>query len=99
MTRRDPVTPRLRLAVLERDRECLAKRFDDGRCWGRLTIEHVKRDYRLGVRAESDLAHLVTLCEGHTENGRRAGRQWNTAKENRARMRAYLAERYPEVWA
>ena len=32
-------------------------------CWGRLRLEHVKSEPRMGVRAESDMAHLVTLPE------------------------------------
>ena len=59
-----------------------------GPCWGRLTLDHVKDEQRMGKRAESDPYHLVTLCEGHTENGARAGYQWNTA--NRPLLRWYL---------
>jgi hypothetical protein len=44
----------------------------------------------MGVRAKSDSAHLVSLCQGHTEDGRKAGYQWNTAKANRAKVREYL---------
>jgi len=44
----------------------------------------------MGKRAESDPAHLVTLCQGHTEDGRKAGYQWNTTKENREKIREYL---------
>lgn len=61
-----------------------------GKCRGRWTIEHVKDEPRLGVRAKSDPAHLISLCEGHTENGMKAGHQWNTA--NRPALRAYLRE-------
>lgn len=91
--RRDPVTPAVRLAVLERDSGCraplLGGSFLD--CWGRLTLEHVKDDLRMGVRAPSDPAHLVTLCEGHTEPGMRAGYSWNLDKRNREKVRDYLA--------
>jgi hypothetical protein len=59
-------------------------------CFGRLTLEHVKSELRMGVRAPSDMAHLVTLCQGHTEDGRRAGYQFNTTKENRSLLREYL---------
>ena len=44
----------------------------------------------MGVRAESDMAHLVTLCQGHTEDGMRAGYVWCTDKLNRQAMRKYL---------
>lgn len=53
-------------------------------------MEHVKDELRMGVRAKSDSAHLVSLCQGHTEDGRRAGYQWNSAKVNREKVREYL---------
>lgn len=92
MSRRDPVTPELRVEVFERDGGCVAVTLGESSmaCAGRLTLDHVKTDLRLGVRAPSDRAHLVTLCEGHTENGSRAGYQWNTA--NRPALRWYLRE-------
>jgi len=92
MTRRDPVTATIRLRVFARDKGCVAPLLGGSvmDCWGRLTIEHVKDELRLGVRAPSDMAHLVTLCQGHTEDGRRAGHQWNTAKQNRLLVREYL---------
>lgn len=89
--RRDPVTPEVALDVLLRDGGCVAVRLgeppDD--CRGPLTLDHIHE--RMGVgkrRAKSDRAHLVSLCEGHTERGARGGRQWNTA--NRPALRAYL---------
>jgi hypothetical protein len=91
--RRDPVTTSVCLAVILRDGGCVAPQLGGSvmDCWGRLTLEHVKDELRMGVRAPSDLAHLVTLCQGHTEDGRRAGYQWNTDAANRARVREYLA--------
>lgn len=59
-----------------------------GPCWGKLTLDHIKDEPRMGKRAKSDPAHLVSLCEGHTENGMRAGFQWNTA--HRPLLRWYL---------
>lgn len=92
MTHADPVTPETRIAVLRRDGSCVAPLLGASAldCWGRSTLEHVKDELRMSKRAPSDLRHLVALCEGHTENGRRAGHQWNTTKENRAKVRAYL---------
>jgi hypothetical protein len=76
-TKPDPVTGAVRWAVLHRDRMCvLARYFPEHVCrdrWGnvhrpddtkRLSIEHVKDELRMGVRAPSDLAHLVALCFG-----------------------------------
>ncbi len=83
---KDPVTPELRMAVLERDRECVAWRLDpaigDGDCRGRLTLDHVKDQPRMGVRAPSDMAHLVTVCEHHHLDG------WATS--HRPELREYL---------
>lgn len=94
--RKDPVTPELREAVLRRDRVCFVSRVDlshicrDG--WGmphrsddtnRLSIEHVKDEPRMGVRAPSDAGHCLALCHG-ANNG-------VPSKEMRAAMRSYLA--------
>jgi hypothetical protein len=86
--KKDPVSAVLRLAVLERDGGCIAPRLGGSAadCWGRLTIEHVKAELRMGRRGE----HMVSLCQGHTEDGRKAGFQWNTNAENRTKVRAYL---------
>lgn len=92
--KKDPVTPEVRAAVLKRDGGCVAPILDQqasGTCWGRLTLDHVKDHPRMGRRAPSDEAHLVTLCEGHTEAGAKAGYQWNTA--HRPILRTYLFTR------
>lgn len=83
--RKDPVTPELREAVLERDGGCVARLFDEELmyCRGRLTLDHVKDEPRMGVRAPSDRAHLVSLCTWHhLESG------WATS--HRPELRAYL---------
>jgi hypothetical protein len=86
--RRDAVSPTLALTVFARDGGCLAPRLGGTAhdCWGRLRIEHVKREPRMGKRGDL----LGTLCEGHTEPGMRAGYVWCTNAENRQRMRDYL---------
>lgn len=94
---KDPVTPELRIRILKRDGGCVAPQVDSqqwGTCFGRLTLEHVKSELRMGRRAPSDEGHLVTLCEGHTEAGARAGRSWNTMKTSRSMVRAYLRGLY-----
>jgi hypothetical protein len=80
------------LSVFARDGGCLAPRLGGSvmDCWGRLRIEHVKAEPRMGVRAESQMDRLATLCEGHTEPGMRAGYVWCTDKVNREALRAYL---------
>lgn len=64
---RDRVSPELRIAVLERDQGCVAPRLGGSvmDCGGRDTLDHVKDQPRMGKRAPSDMAHLVTLCEQH----------------------------------
>lgn len=65
--RRDPVTPDLALLVLRRDGGCVAVTLGEppSNCAGRLTLDHVKDQPRMGKRAPSDAAHLVSLCEQH----------------------------------
>jgi hypothetical protein len=88
MTRRDCVTPEMAAETFARDKGCIAPRLGaESPCWGRLTIEHVKRELRMGKRGDL----LVSLCEGHTEPGMKAGFQWNTNADNRAKVRDYLA--------
>lgn len=84
--KRDRVTPEMAAEVFARDGGCVAPRLGaESPCWGRLTIEHVKRELRMGKRGDL----LVSLCSGHTEPGMRAGYQWNTDKLNRAKVRDY----------
>ena len=64
-------------------------------CWGRNRLEHVKAAARMGKRAEPLAERLVTLCQGHTEDGTRAGYCWATDRLNRALMRTYLLSLYP----
>jgi hypothetical protein len=89
---RDTVSSELALFVLKRDAGCVAPRLGGSShdCWGRNRIEHVKAEPRMGKRAEALPSRLVTLCEGHTEPGMRAGFVWCTAKRNREAMREYL---------
>jgi hypothetical protein len=95
--RKDRVSPALAIAVFIRDKGCIAPLLGGSvmDCWGRNRIEHVKAAPRMGVRAEPRLDRLVTLCEGHTEAGMRAGFVWCTNAENRALMRTYLLGLYP----
>jgi len=83
--RRDPVTRDVALAVLRRDNGCVAVWLgESGRdCRGRLTLDHVKDEPRMGKRAPSDMGHLVALCEyHHLETG------WATS--HRPELREYL---------
>ena len=86
MTRRDPVTPTTALAVFARDGGCLAPRLGGSEldCGGRLTLDHVKDQPRMGKRAPSDMAHLATVCENH--------HHWSGwATSHRPALRSYLA--------
>ena len=79
------------IRAAKRGRICVAPFIDfseSQKCSGRTTLDHIKDEQRMGVRAPSDIGHLVSLCEGHTEAGMKAGRQWNTA--HRKELREYL---------
>jgi hypothetical protein len=79
------VKPAVALAVLRRDAGCVAVTLgaSSSECRGRLTLDHVKDQPRMGVRAPSDEAHLVSLCEyHHLETG------WATS--HRPELREYL---------
>lgn len=82
--RKDPVTPDVLLAVLQRDAGCVAVTLgeDPSSCRGRLTLDHVKDQPRMGVRAPSDPAHLAAVCEWHHLEG------WATS--HRPALREYL---------
>lgn len=85
--------PEVALAVFARDQGCVAPRLGGSfmDCWGRNRIEHVQDGYgRMGRRAPSDMAHLVTVCQGHSEDGVKGGYCWATDRANRAAMREYL---------
>lgn len=56
-------------------------------CSGRSTLDHVKTEPRMGLRAPSDPQHLVSLCEFH-HLGSRGGSNWATA--HRPALREYL---------
>jgi len=96
--RRDPVTPELVKALRKRDIGCVLSFLDPGhRCrdkWGEftdwndpetLTVEHVKSELRMGVRAKSDLDHTVLLCAGSNVGV--------PSKRERGLIREYLAAR------
>ena len=84
---KDPVTPELRAAVLERDGGCVAPLISGWYlvefCEGPLQLDHVREQPMMGKRAPSDMAHLAAVCRAHhTENG------WATS--HRPALRAYL---------
>ena len=104
MTRKDPVSPQVHAEVIVRDRGCvLAGRipnhvcrtvFGDMHPWNdveKLTLEHVKSELAMGKRAPSKVQYLV-LLDGFTNNK-------PPSKEERAVMRAYLSDMYPEAWS
>ena len=95
--RNDVVSPELAQAIFARDGDCIAPRLGGSSmdCWGDRRIEHVKEAPRMGKRAEPQLDRLVTICEGHSEPGMRAGRVWVTQRENREACREYLRGLYP----
>lgn len=84
--RRDPVTADLAEYVQRRDRGCVAPRLGAVQpCGGRVTLDHVKDQPRMGKRAPSDARHLVSVCELH-----HLWTGWATS--HRPELREYLAE-------
>lgn len=83
------------ITVLMRKRPlCVAPLLDPAEsasCSGRSTLDHVKSQPRMGVRAPSDEHHLVSLCEAH-HLWSKAGRNWATA--NRPLLREYIRRRH-----
>lgn len=84
----------LRLVVYRRDHWiCRAPDIDPylrDYCSGPIELDHVKEQPMMGRKAPDDEAHLVSLCRHHHQNG------WATS--HREEQRAWLANRYPEVW-
>lgn len=93
---RDPVTPDVRAAVMGRDGGCVLAGLDlTHQCrdqWGnphsptdlsRMTLEHVKDELRMGVRAASDPMHLVVMCWSANDRV--------PTKAQRVAIREYLA--------
>jgi hypothetical protein len=90
------VTPELHAYILDRDGFCFGYRMYGSNhiCrdqWGnphaaheKLTLDHVKDDLQMGLRAPSDARHLVAMC------ARMNGKPPNKAE--RAAERQYLAE-------
>lgn len=92
---KDKVSPETVALVLKRDGPCVAPRIDPaeiGKCSGRTTFDHVKDEPEMGVRAKSIPAELAAVCQGHSEDGMKAGHQWNTA--HRPEMRDWI-RRHP----
>lgn len=86
------VPPKVALEVLERDKGCVAPRLGGSfmDCWGRNTIAHVKVAPRMGRKAEPLAGRLVTICQGHMEDGTKGGYCWVTDAANIAKLRDYL---------
>ncbi len=95
--RTDQVSPELAEEVFRRDGECLAPRLGGSAmdCWGRNTIAHVKAHARMAKRAEPQLDRLATICQGHAEDGMKAGYVWVSDKKNVEALREYLHNLYP----
>jgi len=90
-------TPALRAAVFARDGQCVLAKLDDAHIcrdtWGQphlstrtylLTLEHVKRELRMGLRAENTMGTMVAMCM--------AGNLGPPTKVQRQAIRAYLEE-------
>lgn len=101
----DKMTPEVRAAIINRDRMCFIYAFVDHAhicrdVWGdphmpddllRLTVEHVKKELAMGVRAKSRIEFGLALCH--------KGNVDVPSAKVREKMRERLAGLYPEVWA
>jgi hypothetical protein len=94
------VTPELHEYILKRDKCCILYRMDRRHIcrdrWNtshspydtsRLTLDHVKDNLMMGLRAPSDPHHLVAMCF--------SGNVGVPSKEVREAERAYLAQVEP----
>lgn len=97
------VSPALHAEIVTRDGRCFVSRLDPQHVcrdrWGLphaatelhlLTVDHVKRHARMGVRAESIPARLVAMCWGANVGV--------PSREVREAERSYLAMLYPADW-
>lgn len=76
--------------LLGRDKTCRARHLGaTDACHGRLTIEHVKFESRIGKRAASDPQHTLLLCLGHNTG-------WALLTASKEAERGYL--RRVERW-
>lgn len=75
--RRDPVTPDVANAVLERDGYlCVGPRvWMPGTCDGRLELDHIA-NLGMALRGPSRPENLVTLCSRHHRMKTEHGRTW-----------------------
>ena len=66
----------LRLALIERDGGCVGRKCFAGSCSGALEFDHVRASHGMGMKSETSMRNLVTLCNAHhrwkTEHGREA---------------------------
>lgn len=76
-SRGDIISGRIRAVVQRRDGGCVAKRAGlPGDCQFSLGLDHVRASHGMGMKSETTVDNLVTLCGAHhrwkTENGREA---------------------------
>ena len=101
--RKNPVTPEVRARVLQRDEVCFLWRLTpEHSCrdaWGephhysdtgRLTLDHVKRHARMGLRAPSRPEFMVAMCASANVGV--------PSKAVREAERGYLRDLYPDAW-
>ena len=92
--------PKLRLEVFALDGGCVAPQIDPecGPCSGRLTLEHVRPGGgAMGAPKVHEARWCVSLCEGHTEPGMKAGRVWNLS--HKPQLREFLRKRHERLEA
>lgn len=63
--------------------------FDPGPVYLQMSHTKDRHDLSMGMKAPSDVAHLISLCPGH-HTGTKAGSNWEAV--HREKIRLYLKE-------
>ncbi len=76
-SRGTPIPTNMRLAVLQRDRGCVAWKVGmPGDCAGGIEVDHVRASGAIGRKSRTEPDNLVTLCAFHHRVKTENGRQW-----------------------
>ena len=79
------IPPDTRLAVYQRDKGCIGPTVGMiTPCAGSLELDHVRASHGMGMKSETTVQNLVTLCSLHHRMKTADGRKW------RPRLLEYL---------
>src|SRR5687767_9554055 len=67
----------LRAEVLAADKGCVGPRVGmPSDCFGAIELDHVRASHGIGMKSETALSNLVSLCSTHHRLKTNAGRTW-----------------------